>query len=159
MSRRRAFDVPALILQIADAVTNALNAASLSLTFDAQRTYVPIHELTEIDGLLVTVVPVLLGMTIISRRDDEFTYSVDIGVQKRIGIGTMSDAQIKDACDPLMGFVEEILDLFRGEAVIAMIPARFDSATNAPIFVPSHIDEKKTFTSVLTLTFKESRAR
>ena len=41
----------AVVVEIAEAVTAALNAATLSQTFVAERAYVPVHELPDLVDL------------------------------------------------------------------------------------------------------------
>jgi hypothetical protein len=149
----------ATMTDIAEAVLTALNMSTLSQSFTATRSYVPVRQLEELSTLRVTVVASSLEMVILDRSGrGQFDYVVDIGVQKNIGCGPMTEAQVVAACDPLMLLVEEIVDLFRFEALGSTL-ATCTEARNNPIFVPSHIDEKRVFTSVVSLTFQSHRAR
>jgi len=141
-----------VVIEIADAVTAALNAASLSQTFVAERAYVPVHELKDLVDLKVTVVPASLSMVTLSRRDDDFDYVIDIGIQKRI-------ANTTAGIDPFMTLAEEIVDLFRGVKLTGYETALCVAAANAPIYSPQHIDEYHLFTTVISLTFRKARAR
>jgi len=149
----------AVVLDIADAVVTALNAASLSQSFTAERAYVPIHELQDLADLKVSVVARSLSLVWLSRRDDDFSYIIDIGIQKSIGIGGMSNAEIIVASDPFMLLAEEILDLFRGKPLGNDDQLQCMAAENVPIYAPLHLDEKRVFTSVVSLTFKKARPR
>jgi hypothetical protein len=149
----------ATMTDIAEAVLTALNMSTLSQSFTATRSYVPVRKLEELSTLRVTVVASSLEMVLLDRSGrGQFDYVVDIGVQKNIGSGPMTEAQVVAACDPLMLLTEEIVDLFRFEA-LGSTGATCIEARNNPIFVPSHIDEKRVFTSVISLTFQVTRSR
>lgn len=140
----------AVVVEIAEAVTTAINAATLSQTFVAERAYVPVHELPDLVDLAVTVVPTSIGVTPLTRHSDDHEYTVDVGVQKRCTPDT-TDA------DPLMLLVEEIIDLFRGKTLTGYTAAKCLRVANDPIYVPAHLDDERVFTSVVTLTFRVAR--
>lgn len=145
----------ATILAIADAVTEALNAASLSLAFTATRVYVPTYLQDDLQDLKVQVVPAMLNGKIIDRGGRNlFDYKIYVGVQKIIGSGPMTDDEINAICDPLMQLAEEIGDVFDGLPLAGPPAARCTDAANKPIFSPEHIDEQRLFTSLVTLTFR-----
>jgi len=145
----------AIILQLADAVTTALNAATLSQSFAAVRSYIPVYgkqdeDADDLSTLTVAVVPSELAFTTEARNSDEFDYIIDIGIFKRV-------EPTNDVCDPLMQLVEEIADLFRGDTVTASLPARFVSATNAPIYDQEMMRQQNIFAALIRLFFKKSR--
>ena len=140
----------AVIVEIAEAVVAAIEAATLSQPATVKRAYVPVHELTDLVDLAVTVVPTSIGVTPLTRHSDDHEYTVDIGVQKRCTPDT-TDA------DPLMLLVEEIIDLFRGKTLTGYTAAKCLRVANDPIYVPAHLDEERVFTSVVTLTFRVAR--
>lgn len=140
----------AVVVEIAEAVTAVLNAATLSQTFTAERAYVPVHELTDLVDLAVTVVPTSIGVTPLTRHSDDHEYTVDIGVQKRC-------APDPTDADPLMLLVQEIIDLFRGKTLTGYTAAKCLNVANDPIYVPAHLDDERVFTSVVTLTFRVAR--
>ena len=145
------------ILVIADAVVSTLNGASLSQTFTAARYYVPVQELKDLGTLTVSVVPTAIDSELIARNGmNKEEYLIDIGVQKVIGTGPMTNDQVKAATDPYMGLMDEIATLFKGTVVVGT-SARCVNVKNAPIFVPSMIDEMRLFTSILVLTFRMIR--
>ena len=140
----------AVIVEIAEAVVAAIEAATLSQPATVERAYVPVHELTDLVDLAVTVVPTSIGVTPLTRHSDDHEYTVDIGVQKRCTPDT-TDA------DPLMLLVEEIIDLFRGKTLTGYTAAKCLRVANDPIYVPAHLDDERVFTSVVTLTFRVAR--
>lgn len=150
----------AMIADIADAVVTALNNATLSQTFTAERSYVPLHELKDLADLKVTVVPTGLTLSSLTRAGlSLYDYVIDIGVQKSLGSGAMTNAQIVAAADPYMRLSQEIVDLFNSERI--QIPygpsVNCITVTNTPIFAAKHIDEMRLFTSVISLTFRLGR--
>ena len=148
----------AVIVSIADAVTDALNGASLSQTFTARRVYVPVHTLRDLSCLTVSVVPATLEGTLLERSGRNlFSYDIHVGVQKVIGQGQMSDDEINEACDPLMLLAQEIGDLFDGGLLASAPQARCVDVKNVPIYSPQDIDEKRVFLSLVTLTFRLGR--
>lgn len=152
----------ATVLEIADAVVAALNGASLSQSFAAERLYVPVHELDGLADLTVSVVPNGLSMTGLDRTPRHLIdYVVDIGIQQRIG-GTSAvpatPTQVNARGDALMALTEEVVDLFRGQPLAAGgRRAWCVAAENRPIFRPDHFDEMRVFTSVVSLTFRLGR--
>jgi hypothetical protein len=150
--------MPALIITLADAVVDALNDATLSQTFTAERVYVPTYAKQDEEGedelaeLRVSVVPSEQSMAALSRGEDDFTYVVDVGVFQRINL-------TNDAADPLMLLVEEIIDLFRSRAIREAMPAKLISVENPPIYSPDHLREHQVFASVVRLGFRQERAR
>lgn len=150
----------AVIIEIADAVVEVLNEAVLSLPFTAKRLYVPIHEIRDLKDLTVSVVPSSLNPRILDRAGrNMYDYFIDIGIQQLIGVGKLSDEEINSACDPLMQLAEEIIsELFLIELPIAHDPPpRCIDADNMPIYDPHHIDERRVFTSLVTLNFRQGR--
>lgn len=148
----------AVIVSIADAVVAALNGATLSLPFTATRVYVPVHSITDLKCLTVSVVPATLEGALLNRSGRNlFDYQIHVGIQKTIGSGTMTDAEINAAADPLMLLAEEVGDLFDGKLLESTPAARCIDVKNAPIFAPDHLDEKRLFTSLVTLTFRLGR--
>lgn len=140
------------LVAVADAVVEALNDATLSQDLAAERAYVPVHTLKELAaGLKVTVVPAALTASPLSRRDDDFDYLVDVGIQRKLdGVGP-------DDVDPLMLLAQEIVDLFRNKP-LGETGARCMRVANAPVFDPASLDERRVFVSVISLTFRKARA-
>lgn len=145
----------AVLIQIADAVTAELNGATLSQDFTAVRVYVPLHDNQELVDLKVTVVPNGRHSTLLDRGGRAFNdYVVDVGVQKSLPQGPLTDVQLNAACDPLMSFAEEIVSLFYTHVLTTYPAARCTSIKNEPVYYPAHVDQQGTFTSVVSLTFR-----
>jgi hypothetical protein len=137
----------AVILDLADAVVDQLNAATLSQAFTAERLYAPLEDLETLSALKVTVVPRSLASRPLSRAWDSFDYQLDIGVQQKTDL---SEAML----DGLMLLVEEIVDLLRPGPLTSYPAGRVVDVANQPIWAADHLNEKHVFTSVITLTIK-----
>jgi hypothetical protein len=154
----------AIVIEIADAVTALLNEATLSQSFTAERSYVPVHELEDLvdTGILaVTVVPAGLTGNLIDRSPRSmYDYVIDVGIQKALPIGALTESQRNAFVDPLMLLAQEVVDLFNG-AVLTIpydtIRPRCVDVKNIPAFSPHHMDEEGVFTSLITLNFKLGR--
>ena len=91
----------AIIIDIADAVVAVLNGAALSQVFEAERHYVPVHEIKALVDLTVSVVPRTLDGALLDRAGRNlFTFVIDVGIQRTIGRGAMSLDEIKAAAIP-----------------------------------------------------------
>ena len=140
-----------VLITIADAVVEALNGASLSQPFTAERHYQPAFDLPEMADLRVSVVPKSVEVLSSSRNQNQHDYAIDVGVQKRVA----DDAE----ADLLMKLAEEVADLFRLGRVqvdgVGSVPLL--TVATDPVFAPEHLTEKRVFTSVVTLTFRVLR--
>lgn len=135
---------------VAAAVVTELNAATFSQAFEAARNYVPSFDRAELKTLHVTVVPKKIEITSLTRSSNQYDVGIDVAVQKKLN--TDDNAEI----DPLMQLVEEIGEFFRLRR-LASIAATWIKTENAPIYALEHLDQKRVFTSVLTLTFRIAR--
>ena len=142
---------PALAVAVADAVTSALNAASLSQSVVAERHYLPVFDLQEMQALHVSVVP--KGMTVAQSSRDSASYDVlvDVAVQKKVDPSDLAEL------DALMRLVEEIADLFRFRRLDGEPMAVWVKTEHSFLFAPEHLQQLRQFTSVLTLTFRVIR--
>jgi hypothetical protein len=146
----------AVVVEIADSVVAALNAAHLSQSFEAKRYYLPEFELKDMDTLHISVVPAELDEEIADRSRDRAEYKIHVAVQKRVA---KSDPPGLDqaAIDGLMTLVQEIDDLFRHKPLFAYTQASWVKTENKPIYDPKHLKESSQFTSLLAFTFRVMR--
>ena len=141
----------ALVIDIADAVTAEINAApggTFSLALTAVRKVLPVYDLSDLDTLKVTVVPKAVEITAASRSSSQYDIAVDIGVQKKLGKDI--DAEIV----ALVGLVDEIADYLRQRALAAAPYAIWAGIVNEPVYSAEHLADNRTFTSVLTVTYR-----
>jgi len=141
----------AVIIDIADAVVTAINAATLSQPVQAERLYLPEFELKDMGTLHISVVPAELEEEIADRQRDSGDYTIHVAVQQRVG--KFDNATL----DGLMGLVEEIGDLFRHQQLPGYPQAQWLKTENRPIYDPKHLKEHGQFTSLLVLTFQVVR--
>jgi len=140
-----------VLLLIADAVVESLNAASLSQELTAKRHYQPVFDLPDMADLHVSVVPKGIEVLASSRNQNQHDYAIDIGIQQKVADDNEADG--------LMTLAEEIADHFRLSRLpidgFGSVPV-LKVETN-PIFAPEHLAEKRVFTSIITLTFRVLR--
>lgn len=137
-----------LITQVAEAVVAALNAATFSQPIAAARSYLPRVELADLKTLKVTVVPSSVSIVTASRGQTQRDVAIDVAVQKKLANEQNADL------DPLLTLAEEIAEHFRGKRLDSFPDAAWVKTEFKPIYAPEHIEQLRTFTSVLTLTFR-----
>jgi hypothetical protein len=137
-----------MIIDIAEAVKESLNAATLSQAFTAERHYQPLFELKDMKNLHVTVVPSGVASVTLGRGRAQHDFRIDVAVQKKFGKGDGAEL------DPLMSVVDEIAGHFRSKRLDGDANAIWVKPENEPVFAQEHMDEFRQFTSVLTFTFR-----
>ncbi len=135
----------AKIIDIADAVAALLNAGSFSRTFTAERHVLAEFDLGALQTLRVSVVPRGLSIAPASRSQRTYDYQVDVGIQEHV-------AGLSDV-DGLLALTEEVVDYLTG-VHLEDEDAMWMSTENAPVYVPQHLDQERTFTSVVTITYR-----
>ena len=136
------------IIQIVDAVVTELNATTFSQPLTAMRSYLPRVELAELRTLKVTVVPSSITVVSASRSQVQRDVAIDVAVQQKLG-------QEQNAMlDPLLALAEEIAEHFRAKRLDNCPGALCIKTEFKTIYAPEHIENLRTFTSVLTLTFR-----
>jgi len=136
-----------VILDMADAVVTAINAATLPETVEAVRSYRPINELPDLETLKVFVSPRSMELTSDTRGTPQKQIVIDVGVQKKFD----AESEIAD----LVELVEAIADLFHGQVTtITGGRGMCVSANPDPIYDAGSIEQRRLFASVVTLTFE-----
>ena len=72
---------------------------------------------------------------------------MDVAIQRKLL--TVNPADV----DPLMDLVQEIADVLTRLKLAAAPEASWLRIANTPIYAPDHMQEKRMFTSVLTVTY------
>jgi len=144
----------ALIVQIADAMVDALNDASLSQSFTATRKNRPRFALADLADLTVTVAPRRMT-TELSARDLTVTgdYLVDVGILKRFD--DTGQAPDNDDTDPYLYLVEEIRNTLFGQRLAAGLGVVIGATTGDDLFDVEDLDTQQLFTAALTFTIRE----
>ncbi|MBI1374494.1 MAG: hypothetical protein GC159_17390 [Phycisphaera sp.] len=136
------------VVDISIAVTDALNAATFSPPFMAERGYLPKAELPELANLHVTVVP--KGEVIITadRTRAQHDVQVDVAVQKKV------DPNDTAAIDTLMELMRAIADHLR---TVRPAGAAWIKTEHKPTYSPDHLERFSVLTAVTTLTYRTRR--
>lgn len=132
---------------IAEAVTNTLNAGSFTPAFTAERSRLPVHDVRSLKGLTVMVVPKGLDEQPANRTDTQIDVSVDVAVQQKCD-------RSNEAVDRLADLVEQIIRYMRRRPLTGATYARYLSTENAMPYYPPHLEDEGVFTSVITLTYR-----
>lgn len=140
----------ARIIDIADAVVAELAGGSFSQGFQARRAVLPGRELAELTALQVTVVPRGVESSGASRATTQHDVQIDVGIQKKLPSGTAMDAEVAS----LLAVVDEIAAYLARRPLAAAPWAAWIRTANEPVYAPEHLAEQRTFTSVLTLTYR-----
>ena len=137
-----------MITQVAEAVIAELNGATFSQPFTAVRSYLPRSDLADLKTLKVTVVPSGLTVVTASRGQTQQDVAIDVAVQQKLS------GENNEDLDPLLALAEEMAARFRGKRLITFADAMWVKTEFKTIYAPDHIDQLRTFTSVVTLTFR-----
>jgi len=135
---------------IAQAVVTTLDGESFTQDFTATRTYQDVRALSDLDALAVFVKPRSWTFSGLSRGGAaEEDFQVDVVIRKRV-----DDLDV-DTLDPLAGLAEEIVDLLHGNPLDGVTPhATCIASEMDDPFLDEHLDELRTFTATLTLTYR-----
>ena len=138
----------ALPISIADAVVTELAGGTFSLQFTPERRVLPDYELADLKELRVTVVPAAEDIENVSRALSQHDVQIDIGIQKKLS-GNIDDEVLQ-----LHWFVGEVGDFLNGRKLQGFPQALWVRATNELIYSTEHLAEQRTFTSVLSVTYR-----
>lgn len=143
------------LVDVAEAVKDELNNAptgTFSQVFQAVRKYRPTYDLKDLKDIVVTVVPKSNAVTPMDRRHNNQMVMVDIGIQKKL-----FEDESNEAIDPLMDFVQEIIDYLSRLPLAGAAGAKWKGITNEPAIATEHLEKYRSFTSVVTLTYEMRR--
>ncbi|MGE0375340.1 MAG: hypothetical protein AB7I48_11650 [Planctomycetaceae bacterium] len=96
----------------------------------------------------MTVVPSSVSVTAAARGATQQDVAIDIAVQQKL------DSEQNAALDPLLALAEEIAEHFRGKRVAGFQDAIWSKTEFTALYAPEHLEQLRTFTSVVTLTFR-----
>jgi len=139
--------MPAVIVQIADAIVADLNDQDFSLEFTAERTYLPRYKTEDLEQVRVSVVPKDDVGQRASRAQWQQDYKIDLAIQQKLG----DDEQAQ--MDALILLGQELADYFKEQNLAGNL-AVLTECGYAPLFDPEHLEKHKTLTTVLNLTFR-----
>jgi hypothetical protein len=144
-----------ILLEIADALTEALNAGPFSEPLKAARKVVPRWKLEDLDRLRTTVCPGPVEGAPIARAIASNEFQVSVGLQRKIDPAKDEDEEVGRVltlADEVQLFVQsrKSLTLESGHK------ARFQTVEWVPVFV-DHIDRFNALTSIVTVTYRVDR--
>ncbi len=138
-----------MTIDLADAVTSQLNQSEI--VTNAKRMVLPIHDLSQLRELTISVVPRGVQVQSITRKLSQYDCQVDIGVQQKL---TVPQNEIDPAVKDLSGLVQQLADYLQRQPLTDMPYAIWIKVENEPIYDPDHLANQRVFTSVLTLTYR-----
>jgi hypothetical protein len=136
------------VTAIAKSVITALNDHTFSLPFEAVYSVKPGLELAELDTLRVIVVPKALEIETASRSASKYIVSIDIGIMRRIGKLTP-----EEAVETYGDLVDEIIEFLKTKNLKEFPTAQRVAVSNDPIYIPDHLTQSRTFTSVVNVKY------
>ncbi|HEX4131463.1 MAG TPA: hypothetical protein VHZ24_15595 [Pirellulales bacterium] len=140
----------AALVEIADAVVAALSAATYSQPISACRKYLANYEIKDLEpAVVVTVIPRNSTSTPATRTACQYDHTIDLAVQNKI---SGSDEDL----DALVNLVDEIEKSLRLQTLttISGRQAKWAGTTSEAAYDLKHLEEKRVFTSVLTLSYR-----
>ena len=140
-----------IVIEVTEAVKEAINAATLSQAVTSQRHYQPQFGLEDMKELRVSVVPNGVTTATLGRGRAQHDCRVDVAIQKKLKKSDLAEI------DPLMDLVDEIADHFRTKRLEGVPTAVCVRTENSALYAQEHLAELRQFTSVLTLTFRVTK--
>lgn len=135
-------------VSIAEAVVTELNGHTFSKPFTSERNFVPKFDLKDLKTLKVVVVPRGRVLSIADRSRSQQDYAIDIGILQKLN-GTSAEQ-----VDPMIAFVEEIADFFRGKRLAGYPDAAWFKTEHSPLYDVEHLDQLRQFTSVMSVSYR-----
>ncbi len=145
----------AAITQVAQAIVDELNTGGFAVPFTAQLVHLPLADVKDLEGLTVRVVPSNITVTLFDRALNQEDYTIDIGVQQKLN-QDLADQDTEIAT--LSGLVQEIAGRFSRTTLDPTgVCATWVSTSYEPWLAVEHLDEFRSFTSIIRLTYRAVR--
>jgi len=135
---------------IADEVVTLLNGNSFSQPFTAVRDWMPVFDPDLLSNLSVVVIPKRTNLENASRKAVRHDIEISIAVQQRLGLAT-GDAGDKAEIDLLQNLADEIRNFLIQRSLTS---ASFSGIEHRVLVDPAYLYELRTFTSLITLTYR-----
>lgn len=149
----------AVIVDIAEKIKDALNAANLSQSFTAVRSYADWDEaLEDFDTLHVDVVPVQNGpaTSLDDRSELDYTVEVDVAVRFRFGVTEQDSTTGRvdvDEVDALILLLQEIAEFFTTDRLTDTNAAIWQGTDIKSSWSRKHLREMRQFFGFVRVTF------
>ncbi len=138
------------LVEIADALVLQLSSDTFTQPITAARKYLANYEIKDLEGsVVVTAIPRSTANSPASRTSCQYDHTIDLAFQQKI---SGSDEDL----DGLTALVEEIERSLRLKTITtdSAKQAKWISATSEAAYDLKHLDEKRVFTSVLSLVYR-----
>lgn len=151
-----------LEIQTADAIVAAINAATWTETFRAERTYADLdHPLEDLDVLKVEVAlpEAWESYELDNRNSDDVKLTLEIAIRKRFGLERQNQASgtiLREEIDRLVNLTIEMARSFATDAP-GSVQASWVSTTLAQLYDRVTLREFHQFTSLIELEFDIDR--
>lgn len=137
------------IVELAKAVTTELANVTTGMPTTIARAYLPLMDLQDFANLRLTVLVRSSEITAMTRSDDQEAQQVVIAVQKKVDPADLVEV------DALVRLAETIADHFKRLKLADCPDASHELTTLDPLVNQSHLHEKRIFTSVITLQYRQ----
>lgn len=142
---------------IAEAVKTALAGAALPQACTVERLYVPAeYDTTATSALKLTVVAFEEDLDVhgpnTTRSQCDHVYGVKVAITKLVSAEDVTAAEALTELDGLSDFREAVIDFLKANR--AMANGQLDTLRNTIVYDPATLDQKKTFVSVIALTYR-----
>jgi len=140
------------LVDLAIGATAILNAASLSKSFVAERTYQPDYNISTTPGLKVFVVPskVEVDLQGATRNESEETHTIMVGIYNTIGRDD-NGVLVTSEVDAMLYFAQEVERLFSANRNVGV--GSLIKATTASAYDQSHLEQQEVFLTVVVLDY------
>lgn len=146
-------------MAVSQAMTDAINAASLGIDVKAERSYADWDDtLQEMDELHIDVVPVMHSDCELETRGEvKYTTLVDIGVRKRFSPETQVNGKLpQEDLDSLVKLTEKLHELFVMSRIDAY-SAAWSSTDSRTSYVRKHLRELRQFTGIVRVGWRVNK--
>jgi len=133
--------------QVAQAVVVELAGHEFSQQFEPKMLVLPDFKPVELEILRVSVAPRTLEIERQTRSSTKFLVTIDIGIQKRI------EGTPEDTVATMGTLVDEIAEFLQTADLSQFPAAQLVNIVNDPLYVPEHLQQKQSFTSILSLKY------
>ncbi len=133
-------------LQLSKELAGVLNAGQFSKEFTAAARALPEYDLAQLKNLAVSVVPKSAEIINLTRAVTSLEIEVDIAVQKKVSKDLDGDVE------ELLKLVSELVKFVNRKD---LENAKFKKVANEPIYSSEHLNEKRLFTSLITVTYSK----
>ena len=136
-----------LATQVAQAVVVELAGHEFSQQFEPKMLVLPDFKPVELEILRVSVAPRTLEIERQTRSSTKYIVIIDIGIQKRI------EGTPEDTVATMGTLVDEIAEFLHTRDLSQFPAAQLVNIVNEPLYVPEHLQQKQSFTSILSLKY------